>query len=534
MPNSYDQVPYLNRAHAHTHPDRLAMLATLLGQEPASLDRCRVLELGCANGRNLLPMAMQLPGAQFVGVDLSARQIVDGQAMVTELGLTNLDLRHASITDVEPSYGLFDYILCHGVFSWVDAAVQDKILAVCRASLAENGVAYVSYNTFPGWHDKLKVREMLVHQVRGLADPQARIRKSREFLNLMSELVTPPGSEPNAYGARLRSEAELVNGQDDDYIFHEYLEDVNAPLYFYEFAQRAERHDLQYLADADRGLRSLESLPAPVLEAMRQHADGIVAQEQLLDYYANRTFRATLLVRAGRHIERTVTAARLRRLFVRSPLQAVAAMPDINGAGFEVFGAADLDSTYSTAHPATKAAMLELHAAYPRAVAFDELVARACARIYPEGDLARSKVILTREADVLGMNLLQGHTVDSNLIDLHAHAPALAGAGDLGPRPAALPAARYEALRSRSVTNAYHKPVRLGALSWYLLPFLDGTRNLPALVDLVMANQTLAIEKAGAELSDPDVKRPLLQAEISSGLSGLARAALLLPAGAEG
>ena len=80
--------------------------------------------------------------------------------------------------------------------------------------------------------------------------------------------------------------------------------------------------------------------------------------------------------------------------------------------------------------------MLELHAAYPRAIAFDDLVARACARIYTEGDLATSKVILTREADVVGINLLQGHTSDSSLIDLHAHAPALAPTANPGERPA--------------------------------------------------------------------------------------------------
>ena len=124
-PNTYDQVPYLNRAHTHTHPDRLAALATLLGLEPPCLERCRVLELGCANGRNLLPMALALPAAHFTGVDLSARQIADGQAAVAELGLSNLDLRHASLAGVDAGYGLFDYIICHGVYSWVDEALQD-------------------------------------------------------------------------------------------------------------------------------------------------------------------------------------------------------------------------------------------------------------------------------------------------------------------------------------------------------------------------------------------------------------------------
>ncbi len=528
MPTTYDQVPYLDRSHASTHPDRLATIATLLGLEPPALARCRVLELGCANGRNLLPMAMALPEATFVGVDLSARQIADGQAAVAELGLTNLHLRHASLADVDAGYGLFDYILCHGVFSWVEAAVQEAILAICHTNLAENGVAYVSYNAFPGWHDKLKVREMMLRQARHIADPQVRIRKSREFVGLLANLVAPEGAPSTPYGARLRAEAELIAAQDDDYIFHEYLEEVNAPLYISEFAERAACRGLQYLADADRGLRSLESLPAPVVEAMRQHTEGIVAQEQLLDYFTNATFRCTLLVPAGAHVERTVTPRRLERLFVCSPLQPVSAVPDIVGAGFETFGAPDLEATYATAHPVTKAAMLALQAAYPRAVPFGELIAQACGRAYPEADLGQSKVVRLREAEVVGRNLLQGHMTDRNLIDFHAHAPALVAASQgPGQRPAALPSARFEALRSRSVTNAYHRSVRLGPLSWHLLPFLDGTRDLDQLVEVAMANQTLALEKAGEELSDPAVKRPLLRAEIASSLGQLARAGLI-------
>jgi hypothetical protein len=87
--SSQDPVPSLNRTHVRTHPDRLAATAALLGMRPAPVEGCRVLELGCANGRNLLPMALNLPGSDFVGVDLSARQIADGQAALAELVLAN-------------------------------------------------------------------------------------------------------------------------------------------------------------------------------------------------------------------------------------------------------------------------------------------------------------------------------------------------------------------------------------------------------------------------------------------------------------
>ncbi len=525
VPNSYDQVPYQASTHGDTHPDRLATLATLLGLQPAGLDRCRVLELGCASGRNLLPMALALPNAHFVGVDLSARQIADGQAAVADLGLANLELRHASLADVDVSYGQFDYIIAHGVFSWVDAALQDKILAISRDNLKDDGVVYVSYNALPGWHDKLKIREMLLQQVRGFTDPKTRIRKSREFLNLMAGAVSPSGGDTGTFGALLRSAAEQVNSIDDDFLFHDYLEEVNAPLYFHEFVERSERHGLQYLVDADRGLYSLDGLPASLLEAIRQYADGFVAQEQVLDYYKDRTFCSTLLVPAGCHVDRAVTPARLRTLFVRSHLQPLSEAPDIAGAKLETFGAPDLETTFSTAHRATKAALLILQAAFPRAIPFGELLAEACARVYPDGDLARSPAMLTREGDIVGRNLLTGYTHDSRLIDLHAHAPALAAVP--GERPAALPSARYEALRSRTVTNAYHQPVHLRPVAWNLLPFLDGTRDLAALVELVLDNPALAVEQAGEDALTPEDQRARLRAEAVSSLTDLARSALI-------
>src|SRR5262245_55529309 len=150
--NSYDEVPYESHPFAQTHPDHLATVATLFGMRPAPVARCRVPELGCASGGNLIPMAEQLPQSQFLGVDLSARQVDDGRRVLGPLGLTNVELRHASILDVDDGYGPFDYVLCHGVYSWVPPAVQDKILDVCAHNLAPQGVGYISYNTYPGWH----------------------------------------------------------------------------------------------------------------------------------------------------------------------------------------------------------------------------------------------------------------------------------------------------------------------------------------------------------------------------------------------
>ena len=146
-PNPYDESPYASYPYPQSQPNRLATIATLFGMKPQSIHDCRVLELGCASGGNLIPLAVALPGSRFVGIDLSGRQVEQGQQVVSTLGLKNVELSCRSILDVTPELGQFDYIICHGVWSWVPADVREKILTICRDQLSPQGVAYVSYNT---------------------------------------------------------------------------------------------------------------------------------------------------------------------------------------------------------------------------------------------------------------------------------------------------------------------------------------------------------------------------------------------------
>jgi SAM-dependent methyltransferase len=183
---SYDEVPYDSYPFPQTHPDRLATIATLLGLQPAPVEHCRALELGCAAGGNLIPMALTLPDSTFLGIDLSARQIDDGRQTVAALGLTNIELRQLSILDVDASFGRFDYLICHGVFSWVPAAVQEKILAICAAHLAPHGVAYISYNTYPGWHLRGMIRDMMLYHAQQFREPAVRVRQARNLLDFLA------------------------------------------------------------------------------------------------------------------------------------------------------------------------------------------------------------------------------------------------------------------------------------------------------------------------------------------------------------
>ena len=113
---SYDEVPYPNNPFPQSHPDRLATIATLFGMKPQPIDQCRILELGCGGGGNLVPLAEQLPHSEFVGVELSRVQISQAQEWVKRLRFDNVELKHINILDVDAGLGKFDYIICHGVF----------------------------------------------------------------------------------------------------------------------------------------------------------------------------------------------------------------------------------------------------------------------------------------------------------------------------------------------------------------------------------------------------------------------------------
>ena len=150
-PNNYDAVPYESLSFAQSHPARMSGMAKLFGLAAPPLATARVLELGCTYGGNLLPLAMRYPGAQFVGVDFSQVQIERANKSRDELGLRNVTFRQADIRDIAKESGQFDYIVAHGVYSWVPSDVQEALLELMGRHLAPEGVGYVSYNVYPGW-----------------------------------------------------------------------------------------------------------------------------------------------------------------------------------------------------------------------------------------------------------------------------------------------------------------------------------------------------------------------------------------------
>ena len=220
--NSYDAVPYVSYPFPQSSPEKLATLGTLFGMNTPSIANARVLELGCAEGGNIIPHALNNPKGEYVGVDLSEKQINSGQKHINALKLKNIDLKHCSIMDIDDSYGKFDYIICHGVFSWVSDEVQKKILEISKKNLSENGIAYISYNTLPGWNMVRTIRDMMLYHSKGFEKEEEKVQQSRALLSFAKESLE--GTD-TPYAKFLTQEADMLANQGDHYLRHDHLED---------------------------------------------------------------------------------------------------------------------------------------------------------------------------------------------------------------------------------------------------------------------------------------------------------------------
>ena len=252
---SYDEVPYPDLCYVYSHPSRIAAIAMLYGQDPVPVTDCHVLELGCAGGGNLIPMAHGLPQSHFVGIDSSSRQIETASATAAALELANIEFHALDIRDIAPDIGHFDYIIAHGIYSWVPSDVQDKILSICQQHLSPQGIAYISYNTLPGWHLSLMIREMMLYHTRNISDPGERAAAALSLIDFLAKMA--PDAQQSVYAAFLNQYLETRPRQyaADDVgaaavLLHNELEAVNTPLYFHQFIEQASEHGLRYLAEA--------------------------------------------------------------------------------------------------------------------------------------------------------------------------------------------------------------------------------------------------------------------------------------------
>lgn len=513
----YESVPYDGFALAQAHPDRLAMLARLFGLRPPEVTDCRVLEIGCGDGAHLLSVALSLPAAQCVGIDLAAVGIQKGRRQAEQLELDNVTLLERDIMDLEEGFGRFDFIIAHGFYAWVPRPVQDKLLAIVRAHLAEQGIAYVSYNVYPGCHLRDMVRGMMRFHVKDTPDARRQVEQARELMQLLAAAQKKGG----LFGRILEKELERLAVYSDAHVFHDDLADCNAPVYFHEFVEHAARYGLRYLCEAHLFEMQTGIFPADVAEVLRQIPDRI-AREQYLDFLKCRPFRQTLLCHDAVLPDETPRPERIAELYIAAPLRPETADPDVRG-DRQITFVGTKGSSLRAGAPLIKAALLELGDAWPQAIHFHALLGAARER---SGRSARGDGG-GEDARTLAELLLRAHA--GGIVELHTHPPRVASRAT--EYPLASPLARLQCQESQRITNLRHKTITLERpFSGHLLRLLDGSRDRARLLDdlLPLVESVSAVPKDAQRHTDPLQIREMLALQLEADLEEIARNALLL------
>lgn len=298
--NSYDELRYYSKPFSFTSIAFLEGNSFLWGLNPPKINGAKVLELGCSFGGNLISQAIYYPETEFIGIDLSESQINQGNEIIKLMGLKNVRLEKKNILDITPDFGLFDYIIVHGIYSWVPDEVKSRILDICRDNLSENGIAYISYNTYPGWKNREIARDIMLFTNKHTADLSLaeKTYRGKAVLKLFSDAIKTVDSEKGKNSSRV-IHFDNIQDKDEHYVAHEYLEQYNHPLYLNEFVDSVNQHQLSYIGDTDFQLSFISWMTKDLREMLLNLASSdYVAREQCIDYIYDVAFRRSLICHA--------------------------------------------------------------------------------------------------------------------------------------------------------------------------------------------------------------------------------------------
>ena len=483
--SSYDELPYDSLPLPETQPDFLAAVARLHGFDAPDPSRARILELGCAQGGNLIPLAWRWPAADCVGVELSRVQAEAGADFVRRLGLANVRIVRGDLAALPDGLGEFDFIIAHGVYSWVPPAVQAALLDVCRRHLSPQGIAYVSFNVAAGWETLLRLRQALLERTDAALPAPDRHRQALAVLDALEAEWSDP--------ARLKEIAYLKTAA-PSYLFHEYLAEFNAPMSFSDFVAQLDAHGLRYVGEAGPRSAVVELEDGWGLAPAGMAGRWLDAEAALDDALGTR-FRRALVCRDDAEFAQPPRAEALAALAFYADLgsddeidlEAATEQRFVNPAG----------NSFPVTEPAAKAALMALSAAYPAALAYPDLLASARQVMAEFGVAAEIDAQAFRDAL---FRLVVSHGV---MPTVWPGAPA----DEPGERPCAHALARLQACTPGwVVSGARHVAMDVDPAGRTLLAMLDGSRTAGELVsamhDVLSEAGTALPRETVAELTE--------------------------------
>ena len=442
---AYEAVRYRSRPCPTSAPTHVATIARLMGLDAPDPSTARVLEIGCGDGGNLVPMAAVAPRGRYVGIDLSPGAIAEARAMASDLALSNVELDAADLRDLPSGLGTFDYIVAHGFYSWVPADVREVLLDTLRRCLSPDGIAFVSHNTMPGCALRGIAWSLLRPHVAGIGNPARRVSEA---------MADQPG-----LAAVLAGEFRDVADRHEFQVLHDDLAVVNHPVLLREIVSEADAHGLAWLADADV-YRHPASAYGEKMNAWLAAADRLT-REHVIDHLRLRRYRESLFVHRAKGLGTALAGERLANMHVGA-----------SNTTAERHGSAPRSQTDGDRTLAGVQRMLlgRLAAVHPASVPVQEVVSWIT---------SHSAAGSTFAAPANALRLLLNACLMGAIVPFAWPLRVAQGAGAM-PRASAV--ARWQAPRRDFVVNLRHDSVVFDdPVRRRLLPLVDGTRTRDAL-----------------------------------------------------
>lgn len=517
-PEKFIENSIISYANYYANPFYLRTLSKLVGVDAAPLQSAKILEIGCASGGNIIPFALKYPASHSLGIDLSKNLIAKGNELKFNLKLKNIDLICCDLLEIDASFGKFDYIIVHDVFSRVSDEDRNKIIAICKGNLNEKGLAYISYNTLPGWNHLATARDLALFHSKHFNEIPEKINQMRLLFDFVKESFKESDS---AYAKFMIETNDLFKNKPDFSIIHDFLQPFSRAFYFSEFIEEASKQGLQYLVDAEISKMYLPNYSTIVMDKLGS-IDDIIRMEQYLDFLTNRSFRQTILCHENQRINRTFSMDLLTHLYFKMdivPQQEVEILKEEN-VGSTFYFNRNPEDRLTTKDSALKAIFRTL-CENNHYISFDELITST---LNKSAEFNKTTIEAQAKVSLTDLFLKGKLEVRADLIQINTGDPNF-------PKVFEYAVAQSLIFNQQMVTNLYFESVQLSLFEFFLIRYLDGLNSKEDVISKMLVhfeNGDLVTNYRGNVVNAEEKLRNIISLAYLDSLEKLQNQALLV------